>query len=58
MVYVLHLVAFETVDRGFVIIEPWSKREVRVAEGGSYSELNGFDIPEYDDTITKITVVW
>ncbi len=58
MVYVLHLVAFETADNGFVVIEPWSNREVKVTEGRSYSKLNGFDVPEYDDTITKVTVVW
>ena len=58
MVYVLHLVAFKTVDNGFVIIEPWAHREVKVEVGKSYSELNGFPPPAYDDTITKMTIVW
>ena len=58
MVYISQLVAFKTVDNGLVIIEPWSHREVRVEVGQSYSELNGLPAPPYDDTITKITVVW
>ena len=58
MVYVYELVAFETVDRGLIVIEPWSHRQVRVESGRGYSELNGFPIPDDDDTITKITFVW
>jgi len=58
LVYVLHLVAFETVDKGLVIIEPWSYRAVKVEVGQSYSEQNGFNAPGYDDTITKVTIVW
>lgn len=56
--YFYHLVAFETVDKGFVIIRPRSHEEVKVKVGKSYSELNGFPTPAYDDTITKITIVW
>jgi len=58
MVHIYHLVAFETVDRGFIIIRPRSHEEVKVEVGKSYSELNGFPTPSYDDTITKITIVW
>ena len=58
MVYVYELVAFETVDNGFIVIEPWSHREVKVAVGKRYSVLNGFPISSYDDTITEITLVW
>ena len=57
-VYLYQLVAFETTDAGLVIIEPWSHREVKVAVGESYSKLNGFPASEYDDTVTKVTVVW
>ncbi len=57
-VYVYNVVAFETVDRGFIIIRPRSHEEVKVEVGKSYSELNGFPTPSYDDTITKITIVW
>lgn len=58
MVWVYQLVAFETVDNGLVIIEPWSHREVKIEVGKRYSELNGFSARPYDDTITKITIVW
>ena len=58
MVYIHELVGFETVDKGFIIIEPWSHKAVKVEIGRSYSEVNGFPISPYDDTITKITIVW
>ena len=58
MVYVYELVAFETVDNGFIIIEPWSHEEVKVEVGRHYSELNDRPANPYDDTITKITIVW
>jgi len=57
-VYLYQLVAFETVDRGLVIIEPHSHREVKVEVGKSYSQLNNFPVSPYDDTITKVTIVW
>ena len=57
-VYLYQLVAFETVDKGFIIIEPRSHREVKVEVGKSYSELNGFPASPHDDTITKVTIVW
>jgi len=58
MVYVYHLVAFETVDKGLIIIEPRLHQEVKVEVDKRYSELNGFPTPPYDDTITKITIIW
>lgn len=58
MVYLYELVAFETVDKGFIIIEPSSHREVEVEVGKRYSESNGLPARTYDDTITKITIVW
>ncbi|MEK7354530.1 MAG: hypothetical protein AABZ77_08510 [Chloroflexota bacterium] len=57
-VYLYQLVAFETVDRGMIIIEPRSHREVKVETGQSYSALNGFPASPFDDTITKVTLVW
>jgi len=57
-VYLYQLVAFETIDKGLIIIEPWSHREVKVEVGKSYRGLNGFPPANYDDTITKITIVW
>ncbi len=56
--YWYHLVAFETVDRGFIFIRPRSHEEIKEEVGKSYSRLNGFPTPAYDDTITKITIVW
>ncbi len=58
MVHLYQLVAFETVDKGLTIIEPRSHREVKIELGKRYSELNGFPTRAYDDTITKITIVW
>lgn len=58
MIYIYELVAFETVDKGLIIIEPWSHREVQIEVGKSYSELNGFPAQDHNDTITKITIVW
>jgi hypothetical protein len=58
MVYIYELVAFETVDQGLLIIEPWSHREVRVEVGERYSELNDFSTSLHNDTITDITIVW
>ena len=58
MVYVIQLVAFETVDNGLVIMEPRSGREVKVVVGQSYSGLNDLPARPYDDTVTKISIVW
>jgi len=58
MVYVIQLVAFETVDNGLVIIEPRSGKEVKVEVGQSYSGLNDLPARSYDDTVTKISIVW
>jgi len=57
-VFVYNLVAFKTTDRGFIFIRPRSHEEVEVKIGKSYSGLNGFLSPPYDDTITKITIFW
>ena len=57
-VYLYQLVAFDTVDRGLIIIEPWTHREVEVEVGKSYRGVNGFPPSSYDDTITKMTIVW
>ena len=58
MVYVIQLVGFETVDNGLVIMEPRSGREVKVVVGQSYSGLNDLPARSYDDTVTKISIVW
>ena len=33
-------------------------REVKVAVGRKYSELNGFPASPYDDTTTKVSIIW
>jgi hypothetical protein len=58
MVYIYQLVAFETIDKGLIFIEPWSYNEVKIEAGKSYSELNDLPPRSYDDTITKITIIW
>ena len=57
-IYLYQLVAFDTVDKGLIIIEPASHREVKVEVGKSYNALNGFPPSSFDDTITKVTMVW
>jgi len=52
------LAAFETVDRGLVFIEPQYDDEVVVSMGISFSQANGYLEPDYDDTITRFTIVW
>ena len=52
------LVAFETVDRGLVVMSSASQKEVQLEVGRRYSELLGWSTPDWDETITRITVVW
>ena len=57
-IYLYQLLAFDTTDKGLIIIEPASRRTVKVEVGKSYSQLNGFPPSSFDDTITKVTIVW
>ncbi len=52
------IVAFETTDKGLVYFEPQFDKQVTVIAGRSFSELNGFQKPLYDDTIADIVVIW
>jgi len=52
------IVAFDTVDQGMVYIEPQFDKVVTLSEGASYSDLNGFKEPLYDDTIRRFSVAW
>ncbi|MBE0415079.1 MAG: hypothetical protein IBX36_00855 [Dehalococcoidia bacterium] len=52
------IVAFETVDEGLKFIEPQFDDEVMVSEGISFSQANGYSKPNYDDTITRVVIVW
>ncbi len=54
-----HSVAtFETVDRGLIFIEPQYNDEVKLCHGISYAEENRHTKPDYDDTITRLSVEW
>ncbi|MCX6010954.1 MAG: hypothetical protein NT134_01620 [Chloroflexi bacterium] len=52
------LVAFDTIDQGLVYFEPQFDDEVRVELGRSYSQLNDYVIPSFDDVIRDILVIW
>jgi len=49
--------AFETVDWGLIFIEPQYDDEVVLRHGISYAEENGYDKPDYDDTINKVVIM-
>jgi len=55
---VYELVAFETIDKGLIFVEPSSHKEVKLEVGKHYSGLNELSPPDYDDTITKIRIIW
>jgi len=57
-IYLLELVAFETVDEGFIFIEPSSHQEVELGIGRYYSELNRFSSLKYDGIISDIKIIW
>ena len=57
-VYLYDLVGFDTVDNGFVVIDPGLHRQVQGKVGESYSGMNGLPAPDYKDIIGKVTVIW
>ncbi len=53
------IVAFQTIDRGLVYIEPQLDREVKLKVGFSYSRVNDFELRNgTDDTIVRALIVW
>jgi hypothetical protein len=52
------LVAFDTVDKGIVIIEPWSHREVIVKTGERYRAALDTSELEINGMVNKVTVLW
>ena len=56
--YILGLVGFETVDEGFIFIEPSSHQAVKLEIGRRYSELNKFSVLEHDGIISNIRIIW
>ncbi len=56
--YIYHLAIFDTVDRGPLIIEPWSHRVVKVETGEEYRGLYEPVEPGVEGIVNKVTVVW
>jgi hypothetical protein len=52
------IVAFNTVDRGLIFIEPQYDKEVIVEVGQSYSKLNKFKSQGFDDIIVRYLIIW
>lgn len=52
------IVCFNTTDHGLVFIEPQYDDIVVLEIGRSYSALNGYIRPKYDDTIIRFTIIW
>jgi len=52
------IVAFETVDKGLIFIEPQFDREVTLIIGKSYSQINNFTPAPRADTIERYLVIW
>ncbi len=52
------IAAFQTVDKGLIFVEPQYDEEVQVVIGSSYSEQNGYQVSEHDDTVIRYVLVW
>lgn len=58
------IVAFDTTDRGLLFVEPQFDWEVDLEEGRRYYQCvitapgHYMATPDYDDTITRIVVIW
>jgi len=52
------IVAFETVDKGLIFIEPQFDHEVSLIVGESYSDVNNYTSSANDDTIKRFLVIW
>jgi hypothetical protein len=53
------IVAFNTIDRGLIYIEPQTDDEMNIRVGIHYWQSgSNFARPDYDDTITEILVIW
>jgi len=52
------IVCFDTTDHGLIFIEPQWDDVVTLTLGQSYSNLNSYGIPDYDDTIVDFTIIW
>jgi len=57
-IYLLELVAFETVDKGLIFIEPSSHEEAELEIGRRYSELNRSTSLNYGGIIIGVKIIW
>lgn len=57
-VWVYYLVAFDTIDRGLVVIEPRTLKTVQMETGQGFLKQNGFPSPPDEDIITRVTFIW
>ena len=51
-------VAFDTVDNGVIVVDPWSREEIVPEVGKRVSELLGYSAPDFDDTIARLRIAW
>lgn len=58
LAYAHAIVCFNTVDQGLIFIEPQWDDIVKLVIGQSYSNINGYEIPDYDDTVVGFTIIW
>jgi hypothetical protein len=52
------IVAFETTDKGLILVEPQFDQEVNLAIGKSYSKINNFTPAPRDDTVKRFVIIW
>ena len=52
------IIAFDTIDKGLIYIEPQFDHEVKIEIGKHYSTLNDYSPPNVDDRIQRFLVIW
>ena len=57
-IWVYRLVAFDTMDRKLIIIEPVTHKIVHLEIGQGFLKQNGFSPIAFEDIITKVTFIW
>ena len=57
-VYIFGLLGFDTVDKGFIFIDPASHNEIDLEISRRYSDLNKLSALEYDGIISSIRIIW
>lgn len=57
-VYAHAIICFNTTDYGVIFVEPQWDDIVTLTIGQSYSDMNGYLPPDYDDTIVSFIIIW